>query len=160
MRNVQSSITRLHESAAVVLLVSVYALTAPAAPVQDRLQFTSQPTEIDGPLARGAATGKALQDTVWIADWTFDAPGGGCTSADWIAYDNRVHSHGENYWVVDTRFDGQGGVIVGRAAVLAKHDLCWVRDGYGNDWDFSLILEYSGPSATLAFDGARDTAGV
>jgi len=34
--------------------------------------------------------------------------------------------------------------------VLARHDLTWARDGYGNDWDYSIVLQYQGAS-TLSF---------
>ena len=98
---------------------------------------------------------EAFQDTVWIADWAFDA-GGVCVSTGWSKIDNRILNHGENYWAVDNRFDGLGGLITGKAAILAKHDLCWARDGYGNDWDFSIILRYSGAGATLGFGKSSD----
>src|SRR5262245_37998355 len=101
---------------------------------------------------------KALQDTVWIADWTFDASGGGCTYTGWVAWDNilrNVHNDAD-FWHVDNRFAGIGG-ISGRAAILSHHNLCWARDGYGNDNDFSIILEYSGSTATLDFDKVSDS---
>ena len=34
---------------------------------------------------------------------------------------------GCNYWRIEPRFGSN-------VAVLAEHDLCWVRDGYGNNW--------------------------
>ena len=43
-----------------------------------------------------------------------------------------------------------------KAAVLSRHSLSWGRDGYGNTWDYSIILKYSGASATLAFDEVAD----
>ena len=100
----------------------------------------------------------AMQDTVWIADWSFDT-GSGCTSTGWVVWDNHILNvnNDADFWHVDNRFAGQGGVIVNRAAVLSKHDLCWAQDGYGNDNDFSIILKYSGASATLEFDKASDS---
>jgi hypothetical protein len=98
---------------------------------------------------------RALQDTVWIADWSFDS-GGGCVSTGWTHYDNRILNDGSNYWVVDNRFAGTGP-IVNKSALLSKHDICWARDGYGNNWDYSVILKYSGASATLQFDKLSDS---
>src|SRR5262245_33318551 len=103
---------------------------APAqfAPPQDEIDTIGDPT--------AALHAKTLQsDTVWIADWTFDTPGG-CSSAGWLVYDNRIRNDGSNYWVVDNRFSGTGGVL-GNSAILGKHDLCWACDGYGNDWNYS-----------------------
>ena len=98
---------------------------------------------------------KVLQDTIWIADWNFDVFGGGCTDAGWVRYDNRILYDGSNYWSVGTAFDGTGG-ISGNAAILSRHDLMWARDGYGNSWDYSIILKYRGAS-TLTFDYLSDT---
>jgi len=107
--------------------------------------------DIDG---TAPAPSKVLGDTIWIADWTFDS-GALCTSAGWVTVDNHILNHGENYWAVDNRFDNLGSVITGRAAILSKHDLCWV--GYGNDWDFAIILKYSGAGATLTFNKSADS---
>ncbi len=109
--------------------------------------------DVDG---TAPAPGKVLQDTVWIADWSFDS-GAVCTSTGWQKFDNRIINTGQNYWVVDNRFNGLGGVITGNAAILAKHDLCWARDGYGTNWDFSMILKYSGATATLTFNKSADS---
>jgi hypothetical protein len=95
----------------------------------------------------------ALQDTVWIADWSFN--GGSCVSTGWTHYDNRILNDSSNYWSVNSNFSGTGG-IVNNAAVLAKHDLSWVRDGYGNNWDYSIILKYQGNSS-LSFDTLSDS---
>ncbi len=61
---------------------------------------------------------------------------------------------GSNYWVVDNRFAATCGS--GKAAILTKHDLCWTRDGYGNNWDYSIVLQYQAP-ATLSFDVLYDS---
>ena len=45
---------------------------------------------------------KALQDTIWIADWTFDAPDGSCDDTGWTKIDNRILNDGSNYWYIDT----------------------------------------------------------
>ena len=99
---------------------------------------------------------KALQDTVWIGDWSFDT-GSGCTSTGWVVWDNRILNvnNDADFWHIDNRFAGTGP-IAGRAAILSKHDLCWANDGYGNDNDFSIILKYSG-TATLTFVKMSDS---
>ena len=106
--------------------------------------------DLDG---TGLAPAKALQDTVWIADWTFD--GAGCNGTGWGTYDNRILNDGSNYWSIRSNFGGTGG-IVNNAAVLAKHDLAWPRDGYGNNWDYSIVLKYQGAS-TLSFSFLSDS---
>jgi len=98
--------------------------------------------------------GNVLQDTIWIADWSFE----GCSSTGWVHYDGRILNDGSNYWSVSTDFaGGGGGIITNRAAVLRKHDLCWSQDGYGNAWDYSIILKYSGAIATLSFGYLADS---
>ena len=62
-------------------------------------------------------------DTIWIADWSFDAAGGGCDDSGWQKIDLRIVSDGSNYWSIDTSHGGQG-YISGNAAELDKHDLC------------------------------------
>src|SRR5262249_41703508 len=133
-------------------------------PVRD--EISSPKTEIDavGPFVAQRAS-KALQDTVWIADWSFDGAGGSCTDAGWIKYDNRIlNTHVDaEFWHVDNRFDGltDGAMIptqliFNNAAILAKHDLCWASDGYGNDLDFSIKLK-AGAGAQLSFNRLSDS---
>src|SRR5262245_23367299 len=108
-----------------LLLAIVPAPVAFAAPPEPSM-FTTPVTEIDavGDPSESPLAAKTLQsDTVWIADWSFDTPGGGCTSAGWVVYDFRVKDFVSNYWVVDNRFNGLGGVISGKSAILGKHDL-------------------------------------
>jgi hypothetical protein len=134
---------------ATAALAGVKAVAPP--PITVDIDEPSKPT---GPGIDGVGPAKVLADTVWIADWSFDS--GGCNSTGWVKYDNRIQNDGSNYWVVDNRFDTVGGVV-GKAAVLFKHDLCWERDGYGNDWDYSVILKYRGTGATLSCSFLSDT---
>jgi len=139
--------------ACVVLLAAGVVL---AKPTEKTLLSSQLPGEsyrvgdVDGTMP---APAKALQDTFWIADWNFD--GVGCNNTGWVKYDNRILNDSSNYWSIKTSFAGTGG-IVNRAAVLAKHDLSWARDGYGNNWDYSIILKYRGAS-TLTFDYLSDS---
>jgi hypothetical protein len=98
---------------------------------------------------------KTLADTLWIADWSFDS-GGGCDAAGWTKYDNHILKDGSNYWSVSTAYTGSG-LIVGDAAVLKRHDPCWSSpDGYGNFWDYSLVVRYRG-ATHLTFDYEMDS---
>jgi len=126
-----------------------------AAPRKDSVQELSpggtvdidEPSKPGQPDADGIPrAGKVLQDTIWIANWSFEA----CSSTGWTTYDGRILNNGSNFWGLSTDYAGQGS-IANRAAVLRKHDLCWSQDGYGNIWDYSVILKYSGGSATLSF---------
>lgn len=112
-----------------------------------------EPSKPGQPDADGVPrAGKALQDTTWIADWNFE----GCSSSGWTTYDGRILNDGSNYWSLSTDFNGQGS-ITNRAAVLRKHDLCWAQDGYGNIWDYAVVLKYSGGSATVSFHYLADS---
>jgi len=145
-------------SSAVTCGALLFAGIAVAKPNQP-LQHAVIETEVDavGDVNGTPAPSKVLQDTVWIADWNFD--GGSCNSTGWVKWDNRILNvnNDADFWHVNNSFAGQGGVIVGNAAILSKHDLCWAQDGYGNDNDFSIILKYSGAAATLDFDKASDS---
>src|SRR5262245_65491238 len=49
---------------------------------------------------------KVLQDTVWIADWTFDTLGP-CDGTGWVHVDNHIRNDGSNYGHIDpTAFSG------------------------------------------------------
>lgn len=99
--------------------------------------------------------GKVLQDTVWIADWSFDP---GCTSTGWVKFDERILNDGTQYWGVTADYAGDGGgTITSNGAALRRHNLCWPGDGYGNNWDYSIVLKYSGSTATLAFKYIGDS---
>jgi len=66
---------------------------------------------------------KILQDTIWIADWTFDTAVP-CDDAGWERVDNRILNDGLIHWEVTGTFDGMGG-ISGNAAALGYNDnLC------------------------------------
>ncbi len=143
--------------AAGVAVAAAFHASSPAwavAPVV-RHEITSTTSAIDAAGMTGdRGPSKALDDTTWIADWSFDGPGGTCVSAGWTAYDAYVQNDGSNFWVIDNRFSGTCGSS--KASVLSKHDLCWPHDGYGNDWDYSIVLKYQAP-ATLSFDILYDT---
>ena len=138
------------------VLVAVLAFVAQASPAH-REAPTVTPIEASESTTTPVA-GKVLQDTIWIADWTFDAADGSCDDTGWVRYDARIWNDGTNYWGVTTAYDGAGGGrIDNAAAALRKHDLCWGGDGYGNSWDYSIILKYAGSTATLAFKFISDS---
>lgn len=100
---------------------------------------------------------KASQDTIWIADWTFDS-GGTCDDTGWTRIDNRIQADGIIPWQVNTTFHGTGN-IVDDAAVVGRHDLCWViPDGYGNNENSAIRMEYTGDTF-LSFDFLVDSEG-
>src|SRR5262249_7872692 len=135
-------------------LVITCVASAPAAPSRDRAEWTGSATEAGGPVA-GDGIAKALGDTVWIADWSFDAGAGTCTDAGWTKYDNHIQNDGSNFWQVGDDYSAMPD-IMNRAAFLRRHDLCWAADGYGNNWDYSMILQAS-PGATLSFTRVMDS---
>jgi len=111
------------------------------------------------------APSKALEDTTWIADWSFDS-GGGCTTAGWTQFDNRILNggglnaagldvDGHTVWSVSSAYSGQG-LIAGNAAKLGIKNLCWEGDGYGNNWDYGICIKYRG-ATTIAFDYKVDS---
>jgi len=92
---------------------------------------------------------KALQDTIWIADWSFDSaiP---CMSPGWTVVDNRILNDGMVHWRIAADHTGVGG-ISGNAATLGYQDspCCTAPDGYDNDWYQAIRMTYTGP-ATLS----------
>ncbi len=99
---------------------------------------------------------KVLQDTVWIADWTFD-PGGPCSAAGWVHVDNHILNDGANYWHIESTFTSPAGIAGNSAAVGYHGNLCCVQpDGYANDWYQAIRMEYSG-TATLSIDYMVDS---
>ncbi len=146
--------------AAAILFASLPLLARAALAVRsaEPLEQTPEVSEVDaiGDPEAPPTAAKVLGDTVWIADWTFDTAGGACTDAGWVKSDNYILNDGSNYWSIDNRLSGVGG-ISWHAAILSRHNLCWPHDGYGNNWDYSIILKYSGAGATLSFDKVSDS---
>jgi hypothetical protein len=97
-----------------------------------------------------------LQDTTWIADWSFDS-GAPCVDAGWVNVDNRILNDGSLYWDVVADFGGTGG-IVGNAAVLGYQNnvCCEDVDGYNNDWYQAIRIDYTG-AGSLSFDYLVDS---
>jgi hypothetical protein len=142
--------------------LAAWATGAAARPAEPpRLAHPNQLDLAGAPAGTAPVAGKAAQDTVWIADWSFDE-GSPCTSTGWEKYDNRIQNDGTNYWCVSAAYD-TCATLTGNAARLARHDLCWARDGYGNNWDYAIVLAYRGGAAgggtapTLSFSYAADT---
>src|SRR5262249_15496283 len=159
VRSTRSYAIRLLTFLAAVLAAAVVRGSPPV-----RHEFASPDIEPDvvGPLQPVAA--KALEDTIWIADWSFDA-GANCTDAGWVKYDNRIlNTHVDSdFWHVDNRFNGftdgampPNVLVHNKAAILSHHDLCWASDGYGNDNDFSIILK-GAAGGMLSFNRVSDS---
>jgi hypothetical protein len=164
---------------AVILWVLAYLLVSAPLAFARPVQVHELTTDDDVDRVGGAAVrvSKAVGDTIWIADWSFDP---GCTNAfsdawtageqvpGWLRSDNRILSDGNVYWhvrdsfagaLVDTLGAGAGddAFITGNAAVLTHHDLCWgFPDGYGSSWYQAICIRYVGDSL-LDFDVLVDT---
>jgi hypothetical protein len=99
-------------------------------------------------LQQGHKPAKALQDTVWIADWSFDtaAP---CDDSGWEKVDNHIQVSTEIYWQVEPTFGGVGGIQNQAATARYIGDPCCSDpDGYDNKWYQAIRIAYSG-AATL-----------
>lgn len=130
-----------------------------AKPVQELQEYAPAKTEVDmvgdvdGTLP---APQKVLQDTVWIADWTYDE--GGCNETGWYEFDNRIPNNGIAYWDITTDYNLTGG-IVNNAAACRDHNLCWDDvDGYCNGWHQGIVHTYQG-DGYLSFDYLVDSEG-
>ncbi len=99
---------------------------------------------------------KALQDTVWIADWSFDT-GAPCSEAGWTHVDNHILNDGANYWHIETGFTTPSGVT-GKSAAVGYHGnvCCTDADGYDNDWYQAIRITYTG-AATISLDYIVDS---
>jgi hypothetical protein len=143
-----------------LLLACIGSQVATGRPLPVALQEAEVHVDVVGD--RYVAPRKAAQDTIWIADWSFD-DGGPCNADGWETLDGRILNDGRVYWDADNAgYDGMGA-IVGEAAVLGSHDLCWACpplpgsvDGYDNDWYQAIRIEYSGRSF-LSFDFLLDS---
>jgi len=109
--------------------------------------------DVDG---TGPARQKALQDTVWIADWTFDS-GSLCDGSGWAHVDNHIRNDGSSYWHIETGFASPAGVA-GKSAAVGYHDdvCCQDGDGYHNDWYQAIRIEYTAP-ASMTLDYIVDS---
>ena len=97
---------------------------------------------------------KAAVDTIWIATWNFE----GCDDSGWVRSDNRILNDGNVYWSVNSNFNGLANIL-GEAAALGHHDLCWEQpDGYDNAWYQGICIHYLGDSY-LSFDYLLDSEG-
>ncbi|UCE01514.1 MAG: T9SS type A sorting domain-containing protein [Candidatus Latescibacterota bacterium] len=99
---------------------------------------------------------KVLQDTIWIADWTFDE-GGDCVDTGWTHVDNHILNDGVEYWDVTLDFDGDGG-ITGDAAALGyqNNPCCEEPNGYDNNWYQAIVILYNG-AGDLSLDYIVDS---
>ncbi len=139
-----------------LLLAFTTAAARPAGPRED-ITVDDPVTDVVGDVeGRFGTPRKALADTIWIATWTFDGPGG-CDDTGWEKVDNRIINDGQIHWNVEGGFGGTGG-MVGNAAVLGYTGVhcCAEPDGYDNDWYEAIRLQYVG-NATLSFQYLLDS---
>jgi len=146
-------------SCACVGIISLFASSVFARPAGLRHEIADPGAYVDilgDPEGTEPAPQKALQDTVWIAEWSFDN-GFPCTNAGWLRVDNHVLNDGAIYWTVTSAYTGNGG-ITGKAAALGYSDnnCCAEPTGYDNDWYQGIRITYSG-SGSLSFDYMVDS---
>jgi hypothetical protein len=165
-----------HVAGALGIVLSL-AGTAGARPAREVHELTPIEVDVDRVGDARPVLSKAVPDTIWIADWSFDP---GCTNAfndaygsgeqvpGWTRHDLRIKNDGNVYWHVKDDFDGalvdtlaagpgDDITIAGNSAVLTHHDLCWgIPDGYGDDWYQAICIRYVGDS-WLTFDVLVDT---
>jgi hypothetical protein len=139
-----------------LLLVAGAVFARPAGQVQ---QVSEPELEVDiiGDVdGTNPAPQKALQDTVWIADWTFDT-GAPCSETGWTHVDNHVLNDGIEYWHMETGFASAAG-IAGNSWAVGYHNnaCCTDSDGYDNDWYQALRLTYTG-NANISLDFMVDS---
>ena len=99
------------------LLVALAAIlrhsTGEARPLNPpQLSRDSPEVRRDPDVSREIPTGSGvLEDTIWIADWSFDTTSGECTDAGWARYDNRILNDGSDYWSIRNSYAGTGGIV-------------------------------------------------
>jgi hypothetical protein len=155
-------------------LVAALVVAKPGA--KQRHQLSSPDTYVDvvGDVdGTNPAPQKVIQDTVWIADWTFDT--GACDGSlpvGWHKGDNYIRDgHGQYEpglsnpveWTVDNAHDLTGGITGNAARAGYINDVCAVDQagGYYNGMYQGLRIEYEGGGGTPAirFDYLLDSEG-
>lgn len=138
------------------LLLLASAVTAKPGGTLHEISPIQHDIDIVGPVDAGdVVPQKAQEDTLWIADWSFD-DGSPCSLDGWVSVDNRAFMDATDHWFINSDFNALPA-IDNLAAVVTGHDLCWVfPDGYDNNWNTAICLEYTGGSF-LSFDYAVDS---
>ena len=104
---------------------------------------------------------KALQDTIWIADWTHDT-GAPCSEAGWTHVDNHILNDGVEFWHIETGFTTATGMAGNSFAVGYHGNFCCVdSDGYDNGWYQGIRIHYTdvdgAKTPTLSLDYIVDS---
>jgi hypothetical protein len=140
-----------------VLLAAGAAFARPANQVHEFSEPSSD-RYLVGNLHGTLAPQKVLQDTTWIADWSFES-GGNCVDAGWAHIDNHITNDGSLWWDVVADFDATGGISGNAAALGYQNDPCCEElDGYDNDWYQAIKILYNG-AGDLSLDYLVDSEG-
>ena len=132
-----------HLSFGSVLLVAGTAWGRPSGPAQELAEPEIEVDlvgDVDGtnPLPQ-----KALQDTIWIAEWTFDT-GAPCSETGWTHVDNHILNDGVQFWHIETGFTTATGMAGNSFAVGYHANVCCAdSDGYDNNWYQGVRITYT-----------------
>ena len=87
---------------------------------------------------------KAMQDTVWIADWNFDVGFSSCNGTGWTHVDNHILNDGVSYWHIETGYETAAG-MTGKSFAVGYHGsvCCADADGYDNNWYQGIRIPYT-----------------
>jgi hypothetical protein len=109
--------------------------------------------DVDG---TNPAPQKVLQDTIWIADWSFDG-GAPCSSTGWLHADNHILRDATQYWYITGSYTGVRTITGNAAAVgYVNNTCCEDLNGYDNDWYYGIRIPYAG-AGTVHFDFLVDS---
>jgi flagellar hook capping protein FlgD len=139
-----------------LLLVAGLASARPAKQLQE-LAVPETDVDLVGDVdGTNPAPQKVLQDTIWIADWTFDG-GAPCNNTGWLHADNHILRDATQYWYISGSYTGVR-TITGNAAVLGyvNNNCCEDLNGYDNDWYYGIRIPYAG-AATIHLDFLVDS---
>ena len=125
-------------------LVAGAALARPASRVQRLATPNVEVDRVGDVDGTNPAPQKALQDTVWIANWDFDSGFSSCSGTGWTHVDNHILNDGANYWHIETGFNTATGMAGNSFAVGYHANVCCVdADGYDNNWYQAIRIPYA-----------------
>ena len=127
-----------------LLLVAADALARPSGPRHEVVEPEIEVDLVGDVEGTDPAPQRALSDTIWIADWNFDAGFVHCDETGWTHVDNRIRNDGTIYWHLETGFTTATGMAGNSFAVGHHGSACCVGGvGYDNDWYQGIRIGYT-----------------